>query len=318
MILVSGIVADEMTELMCARLQDMGLDHLLLDHLLVPGGVDVTWSIDGGDVDGFVMAQQRRVDLAEVSGVYARYAGYRGRDRRGLDGLERDLADAEYQLALMQLFDVIPVLVVNRPMASLSNDSKLWQQQIANRLGFYTPRTLATTVPAEAAAFYAECGERVIYKSLSGVRSIVRRMTRDDLKRLPLLANCPTQFQEHVAGIDVRVHTVDAEVYATEIRSKASDYRYAGDQGEPRTMSAIDLPDDVAERCVDLARFMGLAVAGIDLRRTADGRWACFEVNPSPAFLFYERHTGQPISRAVARLLARGGVTGRLPLLSTH
>jgi glutathione synthase/RimK-type ligase-like ATP-grasp enzyme len=54
-----------------------------------------------------------------------------------------------------------------------------------------------------------------------------------------------------------------------------------------------------------MAAGMRLAVAGIDLRRTPDDRWVCFEVNPSPAFVYYELATGQPIAHAVAHLLAR-------------
>jgi D-alanine-D-alanine ligase-like ATP-grasp enzyme len=51
---------------------------------------------------------------------------------------------------------------------------------------------------------------------------------------------------------------------------------------------------------------MRLHVAGIDLRRTPDGEWYCFEVNPSPAFLYYETATGLPIAAAIARILAAG------------
>jgi D-alanine-D-alanine ligase-like ATP-grasp enzyme len=49
---------------------------------------------------------------------------------------------------------------------------------------------------------------------------------------------------------------------------------------------------------------LGLLVAGIDMRCCADGRWVCFEVNPSPGFSFYEAATGQPIAAAIADLLA--------------
>jgi D-alanine-D-alanine ligase-like ATP-grasp enzyme len=46
-----------------------------------------------------------------------------------------------------------------------------------------------------------------------------------------------------------------------------------------------------------------LPVAGIDLRRTPQGEWYCFEVNPSPAFAYYEAATHQPIAEAIAGLL---------------
>ena len=66
----------------------------------------------------------------------------------------------------------------------------------------------------------------------------------------------------------------------------------------------MELPDELAERCLRLAQALGLAFAGIDLKLTPDRQVYCFEVNPSPAFSYYEAHTGQPIAHAVARYLA--------------
>jgi glutathione synthase/RimK-type ligase-like ATP-grasp enzyme len=63
------------------------------------------------------------------------------------------------------------------------------------------------------------------------------------------------------------------------------------------------LPDDCADRCRRLAHALRLPVAGIDLRRTPQGEWYCFEVNPSPAFSYYEAATHQPIAEAIAGLL---------------
>jgi len=44
-------------------------------------------------------------------------------------------------------------------------------------------------------------------------------------------------------------------------------------------------------------------VAGVDLRCTPDGRWYCFEVNPSPGFTYFQQKTDQAIDEAIARLL---------------
>ena len=48
---------------------------------------------------------------------------------------------------------------------------------------------------------------------------------------------------------------------------------------------------------------MGLYLSGIDLRRTEDNRYYCFEVNPSPAFTWYEMLTGMPITNSVAEMM---------------
>jgi hypothetical protein len=70
-------------------------------------------------------------------------------------------------------------------------------------------------------------GGSVIYKSASGVRSIVRRVEQEDLPRLERIRWCPTQFQRHVPGTDIRVHVVGRSVFAATIVSDATDYRYA-------------------------------------------------------------------------------------------
>ena len=50
-------------------------------------------------------------------------------------------------------------------------------------------------------------------------------------------------------------------------------------------------------------RSYAVPVAGIDLRRTPAGEWFCFEVNPSPAFSWFDAPDCR-IAKRVAALLA--------------
>jgi glutathione synthase/RimK-type ligase-like ATP-grasp enzyme len=306
-ILVCGILADAMVELMCARLNDLGYDYFFVDELQVPDRLTISWSVSSRGVSGCIKSPTTTVDLLSVTGVYARYVSYRNDPRRpDLSDREAELVKAEHQAATMQLLEALPCVVVNRVSVSTSNDSKPFQQFMIRAVGLLTPRTLVTTVPGEAAEFYSACRKKVIFKSLSSVRSIVRPLQEQDLGRLERVRSCPTQFQEIVDGVDIRVHTVGQEVFATELVSDAADYRYAARDGVPLTARSIELPPEIASSCLQLAKGCGLAVAGIDLRRTSDGEYYCFEINPSPGFLFYERMAEQPISAAVAHLLRRG------------
>lgn len=211
---------------------------------------------------------------------------------------------AVFHELLVAWCEVTPARVVNRASAMASNGSKPFQAQIVREHGFAIPETLITNDPDLVTAFAND--RRVIYKSVSGVRSVVRTLEDADLERLHHIRWCPTQFQEHVAGVDLRVHTVGERSFATLVDSGATDYRYASRDGGPGAeLSAYDISDDLAARCVALSGAMGLEFAGIDLRVTPEGDVYCFEVNPSPAYSYYESHTGQPIARAVARRLAR-------------
>jgi glutathione synthase/RimK-type ligase-like ATP-grasp enzyme len=184
------------------------------------------------------------------------------------------------------------------------NSSKPYQAQLIAAAGFRVPETLVTNDPEAVLDFRARHG-KLIFKSVSSERSVVKRLAATDLRRLDRIRHCPVQFQEYVPGDDIRVHTVGGEVFATAIESSGVDYRYASQiEGQAPTLSATALPDDVAERCLELTAMLELEFAGIDLRRDPEGRFVCFEVNPSPAFSYYQLHTGQPIAQAVAAHLS--------------
>jgi glutathione synthase/RimK-type ligase-like ATP-grasp enzyme len=184
-----------------------------------------------------------------------------------------------------------------------SNGSKPYQAQLIQACGFQVPDSLVTNDPESVREFQAEHG-RVIFKSISGERSIVHELDDEFLSRLEHIRWCPVQFQAYVEGLDLRVHVVGEKVFATTVRSDATDYRYAGASGAPLPrLEPARLSDTLADRCVNLSRRLGLAFSGIDLRVTPDEQIVCFEVNPCPGYSYYETHTGQPIARAVAEYL---------------
>jgi hypothetical protein len=307
MILVCGGIADRVTELVCARLDACGYPYRLLDFGVYPAGYTVDWTWSGGYPCGTIAGPGWVVDLSELSGVYVRYLGPEG--RAALPDVAPHLAPAlfaEYDAAFGLLLEDLPCLVVNKLGPGLSNHSKPYQSLLLRQCGIRTPDTLVTTDPAEARAFYERHRGEVIYKSLSGVRSIVRRLGPAQLERLPLLAHGPAQFQAFVPGDNVRVHTVGDHLFATRVRSDAVDYRYAKREGAAMEMQAFELPPETAAACLRASRALGLPLAGIDFKLTPEGEYVCFEVNPSPGFLFYEQYTGQPISAALADLLLAG------------
>jgi glutathione synthase/RimK-type ligase-like ATP-grasp enzyme len=204
--------------------------------------------------------------------------------------------------SLVVWMELTTARVVNRASQMASNGSKPYQMELLRAHGFCVPRTLVTTDPNAARRFWTDSGT-VVYKSVSGVRSVVARLGDEHIDRLDQVTWCPTQFQQYVPGRDHRVHVVGDEIFACEVVSEADDYRYAARRGDPPILRACTLPVDIAEKCMALSRSLSLPLAGIDLRRAPDGRWFCFEVNPSPGFTYYEAHTGHPIAEAIASYL---------------
>jgi glutathione synthase/RimK-type ligase-like ATP-grasp enzyme len=207
--------------------------------------------------------------------------------------------------AMMQWYELAPGLVLNRSQEVGLNYSKPLQAQLIRQQGFMIPETVVTNDP-EVVRVFRRRHSRVVYKSISYIRSIVRMLTDADEKRLSAIRACPTQFQEFIEGLNVRVHTVNGHAFATAIRSHAVDYRYAYEEGEQELLEPFALSSELTGRCLALAAAFGLEFAGIDLKVTPSGDIYCLEVNPCPAFSYYELHTGQPIATAVAEYLVGG------------
>jgi glutathione synthase/RimK-type ligase-like ATP-grasp enzyme len=258
----------------------------------------------GSNVAGRVHGPAGDVDLGEITAAYIRpddsskFAAVRRARRRGEDWSRGPAIDQ----GLLAWADVAPALVVNRPEAMGTTTSKPAQLPLLLAHGFAVPETLVTTDPEEARDFWDQHGE-VIAKSISGVRSIVRRLGAGDRARLADVTTCPTQFQRHVPGVDHRVHVIGTAAFCTRVDSAADDYRYAAAQGADLRLTAVAMPTELEAPCRALTAALGLTMAGIDLRRGADGRWFCFEVNPSPAFTFFDVAHDDAMARAVTELL---------------
>jgi glutathione synthase/RimK-type ligase-like ATP-grasp enzyme len=283
MILLWGSPQDTPLRQVMTALHRCRRPHVLVDQ---DATVATVASVSRDGPSGVVMLNGEEFDLRTVTAAYLRP---QSRTVSTVDRLLGAWADA-----------TTDPIIVNRPAAMSANACKPFQLRWIAQHGFATPATLITTNAKAARDFKSIHGE-VIYKSISGVRSIVSRLR--DAHVLEDLQYCPTQFQEYIPGVDYRAHVVGEELFTCRVESDAVDYRYA--QDIPVRLARAELPEEVAGRVLMMVRDMGLLLAGVDLRFSPTGRWYCFEVNPSPGFTFFADATNQPIADAVAQLLVR-------------
>lgn len=296
--LLWGVLSEEPLAAVAEALDEQGTTTFVLDQRRI-------LSTELTLVDercGWLAVDDVRIPIEQVASCYVRPYDSARLPAIQQAGAGSDSASHAARLddALLAWLELTPALVVNRPSTMLANSSKPYQLEMIREAGMSIPRTLVTTDTDAVERFVSECGD-VVYKSVSGVRSRVARLSAGHLSRMRDVENCPTQFQEYIPGCDYRVHIVGSDVFACRITSDADDYRYAGSVAP--TVTGERLCRGLEERLLAMTAAMQLHVAGIDLRRTADDEWFCFEVNPSPAFTFYARQTGQEIARAIAGLL---------------
>jgi len=304
-IVLGGIRSEPALARVADELSGLGLPFVWFDQRRAAESACV-FRLDDEGLHGILRDGERSVGLEDVAAVY-----WRLMDDRLLPELKDLPADGPERVHCRSLHETFlawigltPARVVNRAAAMASNGSKPYQAQLISAAGFEVPETLVTNDPDLVRDFLAR-HRRVVYKSISGTRSVVHEVDADAVARLDDIRWCPVQFQAYVEGIDVRVHVLGSRVFATRVTSDAADYRYAAvGGGAPARLEATRLSEAVEARCVDVTARLGLGFSGIDLRVTPDERVVCFEVNPSPAYTYYEGHTGQPIARALAEHLA--------------
>lgn len=306
MILLSGIPSETPMRMVLSELEQIGAAYVFFNQRHF-SSMDIDFNIVGDRVSGKLRIGNKMHRLEEFSSVYTRLM-----DDRALPELQGEPKTSAMRSkcralhdTLMHWQEIAPCIVVNRMAAMGSNSSKPYQAQLIRTQGFNVPETLITNDPNLVLAF-RERHQRVAYKSISGVRSIVQLLRDEDISRLEHIRWCPVQFQQFVEGTNLRVHVIHEKIYATIIQTAATDYRYASQQeATPPHFEAIDLAADLADRCICLTKSLGLLLAGIDLKIAPEGEVYCLEVNPSPAFSYFQLRSGQPISRAIAEYLTQ-------------
>lgn len=259
---------------------------------------------------GIIRLQEQEYRLEELQGVYLRLMDHRHlpeADTGRHPEVHKDKTNkiAVFHELLTEWMEVASCRVMNRASDMGSNMSKPYQAQIIKRCGFKTPVTLISNEPDTVRDFQRK-HKRVIYKSISSVRSIVVELDAVKLMNIDKLKHLPTQFQAYVPGNDIRVHVVGDVLFATEVLSEAVDYRYANRDGLDVNMKHVQLPLEVEAACYRLSKDLSLPLCGIDLRLTPENDYFCFEVNPSPGYSYYQGNTGQDISGGIARYLEYG------------
>lgn len=300
MLLIIGIPSESPVKFLTDACENMDLPYKIFNQRQ-----QHNWSveIDYLNFDNSVISDS--VDsyrIGDFAGIYLR-----GMDHTQIPEYKecenKKIIDENY-LRLFKMLDMVESpRVVNRPTHMMSNNSKPYQSLIISNQGLDVPDTCITNNKEEAAAFISKY-KAVIYKSVSGTRSIVKRVDKDSIKQLHKILYCPVQFQECVVGINVRVHVVNDTAIATKICSDAVDYRYAHTEEKSTELEPMVLNTLIADKCVRLSHVLQLPFSGIDLMLTNDGRTICFEVNPSPGYSYYESNTGQLISYALASYLS--------------
>lgn len=194
---------------------------------------------------------------------------------------------------------------VNHPGASARYENKIRQLRLAVELGFSVPRTLISNDPTRIREFVSS--RKTIAKALFAPllegetedRFIFTEMVEaTDLGEEDSLRSAPAIFQEAILPkVDYRVTVVGDSVFSVRIDLPAGavDWRVHHDSV---IFTRMELPAEVAQRCLRFVRQAGLVFGAIDLLER-HGTWYFLEINPSGEWGWLQQPVGLPIAEAL-------------------
>jgi len=309
MLLFIGIPTEPPVAMAIHAAEKAGIPHVVLDQRTMHF-CNLSIGFVNNKLKASLQLQDKDYPLEKFSGVYFRMMEYNSMPHTDPQSLQYMGAGNVKKSGLLhqQLLywmDITRLRILNPPWSMGSNMSKPYQAQLIREAGFKIPPTCITTEKQSLLAF-REKHPSLIYKSISAVRSIVKEFTTADEKMLNKIQYLPTQFQQKLNGVNIRVHVVGDVLFATRIDSEVTDYRYAGRENKTATLSATVLPKKIQQACFTLSKQLGLTLCGIDLFLSAGNEYYCFEVNPSPGYSYFQNNSGQDIAGAIARWLYYG------------
>lgn len=223
---------------------------------------------------------------------------------------------AETRAFIDTLYSLPNIKWINDPFIANRSKVKFQQLLLANQYGIKAPRTLITICPETAKAFFVECGEEVLVKTLysgnvtindmnQGILS--RKIGKDEFYRFyQNISLSPTQLQEYVEkAFELRIIVIHEKVYAVKIDSQAHeetkiDWRL---YTELNPHSIFDLPQHIERFCIDFVKEQGLLYGAMDFIVTPKGDYYFLENNPFGQYLWLELETNLPLTEEICNLL---------------
>lgn len=279
------------------HLEKAGHDVALIDSRWFPSHLKVAYD-PVRDTGVFHLPEDKKLPFSDIKSIYWRCYNSVSVPAIG-DAEQHYIAANDARSLFDSLLIRLPVRWVNGWSAFQLHQTKPAALAIVAALGVPVPATMLGNDP-EAVKEFAAKHPKCIFKPVQGGAHTERlgpaHLTDENLQNL---AYAPVTLQEEVAGTNIRVFVAGERVLGCEVRTDEIDFR--NDQEAP--IFKHDVPADIAEQSIRIARALNLLWTGMDYRLTPEGRYVYLEANPSPMFVGFERGSDLPLTESLVKLL---------------
>ncbi len=242
------------------------------------------------------------------------------------DFVQRSYAEREVVNFLEGLWRIIEdkVFWLSKSRSLENARKKMYQLELASRLGLLVPRTIVTNNPGEVIRFYRECNSKIVCKAIyhefldygdKAFNIQTTLVTDRHLERIELVKVMPSLFQEYIdKAYELRVTIVGDRLFPVKIDSQNNPLTIV-DWRNPACInnleySSIKLGRELESTCLEMLDILDLQFGAFDFVVGKNGKTYFLEVNPNGQWYWIENITGMLISDAIVDLLRKGGDGG--------
>lgn len=159
---------------------------------------------------------------------------------------------------------------------------------------------MIATNDADIVRAFARTHKHIVCKPLAGGGIAIGLSANGILEEFyALLKIAPVMLQARIHGHDIRAYVLNNQVVAAASTwSTQLDFRTGAQHFEPTALTQAE-----AIGIVHATQLMSLRFAGIDFKRTVDGKYFVLDVNPAPMFAGFEQITGLEMTDPIAEYL---------------
>jgi glutathione synthase/RimK-type ligase-like ATP-grasp enzyme len=315
-VLILSSAIDVEADIVGIELLRRGIDYLRLNIEDIPHSFNIFYTVtQNSEPLSLIKIGSSLISVSDISVVWLRNFDFALKSYDGRQ-LNSTFAFQQWNDALQTLYGLLKCPWINSLEGMHHSNSRVNQLLSAKNVGFNIPSTLITNDPNEASRFYHTCNENMIVKVLhhhdietnGEMYSIYTHvLNHNDLLKFNDLVHAPCMLQERIHKTsELRVTVVDDKVFASEIKfdsgTQGGDvlHRYPMSQLHKRP---VHLQKEFHSRCVRFIRLLGLKYGAIDFILDVNEKLYFLEVNPTGDWVWIERQTNLPITKALVDLI---------------
>lgn len=317
MVLILTNKDDITVDFVVKELKRRNVSYYRLNTEDIPDPIAVEFDVSE---DSFLLKDHKKdltLNLHDISSAYFRRAQVSSLEYlTNINMQERNYLRGELAFLIEGIYKVLENCYwLNNVYRIREAENKIYQLQLARKVGFRIPTTQISNCPETIADMGSQYNKDCIMKPIKSgnidpnvsnriiFTSKVRESVFEEEERIKAF---PVFIQNNIhKKSDLRRIVVGEHVYCAQIDSQ----RYTDSQIDWRRGKEVlphavhKLPDEIKEKCIEITRMLCLNYSAIDLILDQDGNYIFLECNPNGQWAWLETRLGFPISRDIVEML---------------